>query len=136
MEGMSKSINEWAREVHLLAVSKGWHERPMRDERGNVNADAVGAKIALIHSEISEALEELRNAKGAESMRPGDRGLLAMYTTVGGNGKPEGFDVELADAIIRILDLAEALGLDMETALAAKHAYNQTRSYRHNGKSL
>lgn len=122
---MSKSINEWAREVHRLARDKGWHDRPMRDADGNVNVDAVAAKLMLAVSELSEALEELREQPD----------VLAMYVSPL-NGKPEGFDVELADAVIRILDMAEALGLDIEAAMVAKHAYNATRGHRHGNKAL
>lgn len=121
---MGKTIAEWQAEVHALAVAKGWHERPMRDENGKVNVDAVAAKLALVHSEISEALEALRDD-------PRDLGIC-----VSSKGKPEGFVVELADAVIRILDLAEALGVDVELAMMDKHAFNQTRPHRHNGKSL
>ncbi len=124
---MSKSINEWAREVHELAQSKGWHERPMRDADGNVNVDAVAAKLMLAVSELSEALEDLR-------IRPNELGIRIDHA--GGGGRPEGFVVELADAVIRILDLAEALGLDIEAAMAAKHACNATRPHKHGGKAL
>lgn len=41
---------------------------------------------------------------------------------------------ELADTIIRILDLAGGMGYDIEGALAAKIVYNETRPYRHGGK--
>lgn len=131
---MSRSINEWAREVHGLAVSKGWHERPMRADNGDVNVDAVAAKLMLIVSEVSEALECLRDSKATILGAPGPNHDLSMWWT--SSGKPEGFDVELADTIIRILDLAEALGLDIEKAMETKHAYNASRGHRHGGKTL
>jgi NTP pyrophosphatase (non-canonical NTP hydrolase) len=126
---MSKSITEWAREVHSLAVSKGWHLRPMRDDAGTIDPDAIGAKLMLIVSEVAEALEELRVMGSALHMRDRDDHNNPC--------KPEGFDVELADTVIRILDLAEALGLDIEKAMEVKHAYNRDkRGYRHGGKTL
>lgn len=71
----------------------------------------VGAtKISLIHSEISEALEGFRKDKKDEH--------LPQHPSVG---------VELADAIIRILDLAGAMGLDLPQMLADKIAYNISR---------
>lgn len=131
---MSKSIGEWSREVHRLAVEKGWHERPMRDAQGHVNVDAVAAKLALIHSEVSEALEALRDSPNAPRHlgMPADLAAFAVAPS----GKPEGFEVELADAVIRILDLAESLGLDIESAMKWKHEYNASRPHRHGGKAL
>jgi NTP pyrophosphatase (non-canonical NTP hydrolase) len=48
--------------------------------------------------------------------------------------KPEGIPSELADAIIRILDIAAFHGIDIAHAVADKMAYNETRPYRHGNK--
>lgn len=86
------------------------------------------ARIALMHSELSEALEAV---------------LIGDYEQTGGKEelpgiivqtKPEGMVVELADAVIRILDFCGAKKLDFERALREKHAYNATRPHRHGGK--
>ena len=103
-------------EVHALAIAKGWYDG---QDRTN---DAIGAKIALCHSELSEALECLRT--GDTEPRVTD------------SGKPEGLPSELADVVIRVLDLAGWLGIDLGEAIRAKHAYNATRPYRHGGKAL
>jgi len=113
------NLNELRDRVHTLAVEKGWY-----DGRENLDATTIGSMLALVHSELSEALEELRDGQ-----RPGD----VHYKH--GSQKPEGFGVELADAIIRILDLCGALHIDIERCVALKHAYNHTRERRH-GKSL
>jgi NTP pyrophosphatase (non-canonical NTP hydrolase) len=76
--------------------------------------EQIPLKLALIHSEISEALEEYRDGNIETYHRETD-------------GKPEGFGIELADAIIRILDLAEALDIDLQGAIEQKHAFNVTR---------
>lgn len=94
-----------------VAEDHGWHTK----------VDIV-EKLCLIHSEISECLEEHRN--GHEPTE--------IYLSE--NGKPEGVPVELADAIIRIMDLAEALNIDLETAVCMKQDYNRTRPFRHGGK--
>lgn len=46
-------------------------------------------------------------------------------------GKPEGFPMELADALIRLCDLAEDVGVDLAGAAELKAAYNRTREFLH-----
>lgn len=92
--------------------ANGWYDKEVE----------VGTVLALIHSEISEALEEWR--KGGD--------LDAIYYE---GKKPEGFGVELADALIRILDASYRFGLNMDDLVAMKLAYNRTRGYRHGGKA-
>ena len=107
------SIAAVAKLCHRMASEKGWHDEPRE----------FGTDIALIHSELSEALEEAREERGFE-------------TWYGENGKPEGVPVELADAVIRIFDTAEKYGIDIETAIIEKMEYNAGRSYRHGGKAF
>lgn len=106
-------LADYQREVHRTAVEHGWWdvERPVLEA------------IALIHAELSEAVEDYRKLDGS---------LTKVYRN--DSGKIEGFGVELADAIIRILDLCEHLGIDMEALLLEKNAYNRTRPYRHGGR--
>jgi len=70
----------------------------------------VTTKLCLIHSEISEAMEGLR--KGLPDDHLPHRPM---------------FDVELADAIIRIADLAGALGVDLGSVVEEKMEYNAKR---------
>ena len=108
---------------HQLALKQGWW-RDCCLVGFTLDVDKVREripeKLCLIHSEISEALECYRNHEGDD------------FREVG--GKPAGFASELADAVIRIYDLAGALGVDLDYALARKHEYNKTRPYRHGGK--
>jgi NTP pyrophosphatase (non-canonical NTP hydrolase) len=70
----------------------------------------VAEKLCLIHSEVSEAME------GARKNLPDDK--LPHRPMI---------EVELADAVIRILDLCGALNLDLEGAITEKRAYNAKR---------
>lgn len=119
-------LNELRDRVHNLAIEKGWHQ-----DRDISNPHVLGSMLALIHSEVSEALEEVR------VLRVGETELVALKrASMRADGKPEGFAIELADIIIRTLDLCGALGIDIEQAVDTKHAYNCTRSHRHGNKAL
>lgn len=108
----TNKISEVQKAVFKTALDKGWWDKPRE----------VGTCLALIHSEISEAMEEAR-------VHPVDH----KYKRVS-DGKPEGFVVELADAVIRIMDLCEYYELDLEAAILEKMGFNESRPYRHGGK--
>lgn len=121
-------IDEWVKRVHDNAVAKGWWPNGTGK---TIGTNEVLAKLALIHSEVSEALEVARMPEvdlthiwhEGRVLREGDP-----------LPKPEGFGIELADAVIRIFDLAGALGIDLERCIMDKWLYNESRSHRHGGK--
>ena len=109
-------IEEWRsvqEHVHATAHSKGWWDQ----EDGPRNQ---GEMIALMHSELSEALEGLRAGN------PQDH-HCEHYKNV---------EVELADVIIRIMDYAEAYDHDVSGAVIAKMMYNDSRDHKHGGKEF
>jgi len=108
------TIDSLVAEAHATARDKGWWEDVEAPEQ------RVPEALALIHSEVSEALEEYRSDTTEYRERA--------------DGKPEGLGVELADAIIRIADLAGALNIDLTFCLRRKLAFNKTRSHRHGAK--
>jgi len=128
-------LNELAKEIHEIAVEHGWWDTPP-------NFPEI---IALCHSELSEALEEYRDGKAnlyfecpyhdTRSKCPDSFDGCQQGKNRGCNQrKPEGIAVELADAIIRILDYAAAEGIDIDEAIVVKCAYNKSRPWRHGGK--
>lgn len=94
------SLNLFADEIYQTACDKGWHDEPV----------ALPTLIALIHSELSEALAADRKHLGDEAVAE-----------------------ELADVLIRLLDASRTLHLDVTGAALRKAAYNKTRPHRHGG---
>ena len=72
----------------------------------------VPAVLALIHSEVSEALEAFRR---------GDR---------------SNFEEEMADVLIRVLDCMSGLDVDIDKVVSAKLDKNRARAYRHGNKRI
>jgi NTP pyrophosphatase (non-canonical NTP hydrolase) len=94
-----------------IAESHGFH--------GNPEQDHPLVKLALIHAEVSEVLEEVRKKSIPLSEK------IDGYTTE---------EEELADVVIRILDYAGMRQLALGQAVAAKMAYNDSREYKHGKK--
>lgn len=91
--------------VHGIAVSKGFWDAPRDD----------GTCIALMHSELSELLEALRHGN------PDDEHVPQFSSA----------EVELADAVIRIMDFANARGYKVAQAIVAKSWFNESRPHKH-----
>lgn len=145
-------LGEWQRVVHQRNVEKGFYDYKLdldivhRGLDWNVNltpneaviwiaalerllADYEKAilerKLLLVIGEVCEAHEELRKGH-----KPTD-----VYYGPGNPQKPEGFRMELADSVIRLLDVAQEQGIDLDTDMAEKHEFNGTRPHKH-GKTF
>ena len=89
-------------EVRLLNTEKGW-----RDQN-----TTFAEYIALLHSEVSEMLEEWRNKNDDE------------------------LQLEYADVLIRLLDMADLFKIDLYAAYRRKMDKNWTRPHLHGGKTI
>lgn len=107
---LATEINTAVSLVHHQNVEAGWWNdlHTGEDLRGKRN---VPEMLCLIHSEISEAMEGHR--KNLMDDKLPHRPMI---------------EVELADAVIRIMDLSGGLNLDLGGAIAEKLAFNRTRA--------
>lgn len=124
-----KSINELSQDVYENAKLKGWYD--------NGAANNIGERIALIHSELSEALEADRKNKYADL--PKFEELLKIegeqhFEFVFRHTLKDTFEDEIADVVIRCFDMSAHLGFDLEKHIEAKMRYNTLREQKHGGK--
>lgn len=97
----------------------------------------IDRKILLIVGELIEAQNEIRDGHDVQEIYYdwGVEGNHVEHDPLPNWGdKPEGFVIELADAVIRILDLAAELGLDIQEAIRLKAIFNDSRPYKHGKK--
>lgn len=104
------SLRTLQERIHETAKRKGWWDKPRH----------TGELIALAHSELSEALEAARHGDPPDDKIP----------------EHSGMEAELADVIIRVLDMAAGLKLDVVGATVAKLEFNNGRPYRHGNKAF
>lgn len=111
------TLNELVERAHGNAKAKGFWEGTEHN---------VAEKLMLMVSELSEALEH---------QRAGNQGMSLKQYWLEPSGKPDGFPVELADAVIRIADLCGYLGIDIDEVITTKMKFNATRPHKH-GKAF
>ena len=100
------SLNELAREANQIAVEHGWWDKE----------PTFGELVALMHSELSEALEEYRVGRPMVYFMDVNGFVVSDMSERRGE-KLEGIAVELADCIIRILDWAGHEGVDLDSII-------------------
>lgn len=107
VDGFIQHIGWMQDKINLNAKSKGfWHEGQDRNK---------GEMIALMHSELSEALEAIREKNPPDKHCQGFTAL----------------EVEMADTVIRIMDFCAGFNLKLAEAIVAKVKYNESREQMH-----
>lgn len=104
-------LNKLAMGCYLTAKAHGFWPEEGRN---------IGELCALLHSEVSELFEAWREGR---LDKPCDKPIPLSAA-----------EEEIADILIRTLDMAYAMGMDANEVVRIKHTYNQTRPHRHGGK--
>lgn len=124
-----QGLNQLTKELNQFVLKAGFD-----------NND-VPLRIALIHSEISEAFEAFRKDK---LFNRSDSEKMVLDGWVQTEDFRKSFEVEckdtfedeIADSIIRLLDLCGKLDIDIEYHIQQKMRYNETRGYKYGGKKF
>lgn len=111
-------LNKAAHQIHAIAQDKGFWD----------NERETGTLLMLCVSELSEALEADRKGRVA-NLDKFDQGIA--YGDIFETYVKDTFEDELADTVIRILDLCGARGIDIERHIELKLKYNATRERMH-----
>lgn len=111
-----ETLNDLARMAYTNATAKGFHD----GDRAPLPISRVAEFVANLHGEASELWEAARKGKLGDLC---DKGIPLTCA-----------EEELADILIRCLDTATALGINIGRAVATKHAYNLGRPRMHGGK--
>ncbi len=97
----------------------------------------IGELLMLVTSELGEAMEAHRQGRfadwdGYEKEANGNVDTIATKSFE--NNIKDTFEDEIADAMIRLLDLSAGLGIDIERHVRDKVKYNETRAHLHGKK--
>ena len=106
---LSALVCDLEKSINKINRANGW-DTPDGDTLGGERADKLPRLLCLVHSEVSEALEAYRRKD---------------Y---------DNFAEELADIMIRVLDISGGLGVNLVEEIRTKLIKNKARGLRHGGK--
>jgi len=122
---LQMNLNDLSKNIRFFNEKKGFE----------LTEAVIHRKLLLAISEICEAQEELRDGKRIDEVYYERANLGEMPDgNIKWGKKPCGFPVEIADAIIRLLDICGAFNIDIEEVIDMKLAYNKTRPAKHGRK--
>ena len=124
------SIRELQALAYKQSADKGFHDDEPTEGQALLMLNSQ--RIALMHSELSEALEELRSGKAPNETYYPEAGSFGAHRLY----KPEGVPSEMADVVIRVMDFCGANDINLESIITEKLAYNATRGHKHGGKQF
>lgn len=144
-EVISYGLSTLQQEAWTISERHGHHEEsdilkaPFKQEPGITSSYDQGdvralrhyysEKLLLLHSEISEAHDEMRDGHAMDETYYSETDLSLVK-------KPLGVPSELADIVIRVAELAQEAGIDLNKIVIEKMKYNKTRPYRHGRKGF
>lgn len=120
-----KTLNKLRDEIHEYAINKGFWDKERE----------TGTLLMLCVSELAEAMEADRKDRYSDlELIEKDKEDFIDFKWSFENSIKDTFEDELADTIIRILDLCGAKGIDIEKHIELKMKYNATRERMHGKK--
>lgn len=120
-----KTLNQLRDEIHENAKNKGFWDKERE----------TGTLLMLCVSELAEAMEADRKDRYADlELIEKDKEDFIDFKWSFENSIKDTFEDELADAIIRILDICGARGIDIDKHIELKMKYNATRERMHGKK--
>jgi NTP pyrophosphatase (non-canonical NTP hydrolase) len=142
---MMTTIKNLQEDIHSTNVEKGFWDANLKiqtiedeDFRNSVTKAFQAQRLALVTSELSEALESLRKRE----IKPINDGLKTVIENSDGENfiktfqdfVKDSYQDELADSVIRLLDIAGGEKIDLEWHILQKLRYNKTREKMHGKK--
>lgn len=121
----NSNLNNLAKEIHQVNKDKGFWDK----ERN------VGEMLMLVTSELGEAMEAHRKGTFADweayeaNLKKGENAPENFKKHI-----KDSFEDEIADATIRLLDMAAGLNIDLDKQIEAKLEYNRSRARFHGKK--
>ena len=125
------NIKETAQAIHAINKEKGFWDKPRN----------TGELLMLIKSELCEALEADRKKNYAniywlkqfenKGVTHATKEEIRICKEVFERDMKDTFEDEIADAVIRLFDLSEGMGIDLEFHIRHKMEYNKTRERLH-----
>lgn len=131
---MKTNLNELSKSIHANNEIKGFWD-------GGVEAKNIGEVLMLIVTEVAEACEADRKNHHAQNMQLSpilETGEMEHVISSKNRFKDDfefavknSFEDELADIIIRVLDVCGAMNIDIDYHIEQKLKYNSLRPYKH-----